>query len=66
MHLEAAVLFSHDQHIPALPVGYPYGADAGLRQLLYAGLRFPSGQYQACGHKGSYDPDEEQIKELIH
>jgi hypothetical protein len=45
MHLEAAILFSDDQHIPALPVGYPYGADAGLRQFLYVGLRFQPGEY---------------------
>jgi hypothetical protein len=45
MHLEAAILFSDYQHIPALPVGYPYGADVGLRQLFSAGLGFQSGEY---------------------
>jgi hypothetical protein len=45
VHLEAAVLFWDDQHIPALPVGYPYCADAELRQFLYFPFRFQSGEY---------------------
>jgi hypothetical protein len=66
VHLEAAVLFSDDQHIPALAVGYPYCAHGEFRQFLYVFLRFQSGEYEGCGHKSNYGPDEAQIEELTH
>ena len=65
-HLKAAVIFSDDQHITALPVSYPYCAHTELLRLLGARFEFTSGQDEYRRQKDGYQSCDARVEQLDH